>query len=62
MTVGPAKVRACMFVLFTKLSLHYICSVFRGEDKKIISQICQICQIGSDCDQNGDRMSKNDEK
>ena len=28
-------------------------------DSKIISQ---FCQIGKDCDQNGDRMSEKDEK
>ena len=31
----------------------------RREDKKIISQ---FCRFGKDCDQNGDRMSENDEK
>ena len=70
MTVGPAKVKASKPILFTEgihISCYFyciicklkICLVFRREDKKIISR---ACQIGKDCDQNGDRMSKNDEK
>ena len=36
-----------------------ICLVFQREDKKIISQ---FCWIGKDFGQNGDRLSKNEEK
>ena len=42
---------------YTHISYHDN-FIFQKGRKKIISQ---FCWIGKDCDQNGDRMSKNDE-
>ena len=47
MSIGLTKVKARKSILFTE-----------GTPKVEISQ---FCQISKDCDQNADRMSKNDE-
>ena len=49
--VGPTKVKARKSILFTE-----------GTPEVEIKIIRQICRISKDCDQNGDRMSKNNVK
>ena len=49
--VGPTKVKASKSILFNE-----------GTPEGKIKLNSQFCWIAIDCDQNGDRISKNDEK
>ena len=50
MPVDPTKVKACKAILFTE-----------GTPEVEIKIISQFCRIGKGCDQNGNRMSENEE-
>ena len=56
--VGPTEVKAHKSALFTEGTIEVKVDFQKGRKK--IS--CQFCWIGKDCDQTGDRMSKNNEK